>query len=33
VTPKCWPDFDAVTLVEALRDYAGRTRRFGGLKG
>ncbi len=33
VTPKCWPDFDAATLVEALRDYAGRTRRFGGLKG
>ena len=33
VTPKCWPDFDPATLVEALRDYAGRTRRFGGLKG
>jgi undecaprenyl diphosphate synthase len=33
VTPKCWPDFDTATLVEALRDFAGRTRRFGGLKG
>ena len=33
VTDKCWPDFDAATLHQALRDYAGRTRRFGGLKG
>jgi undecaprenyl diphosphate synthase len=33
VTEKCWPDFDTVTLHEALRDYAGRTRRFGGLIG
>jgi undecaprenyl diphosphate synthase len=33
VTQKCWPDFDAATLHEALHDYAGRTRRFGGLKG
>jgi undecaprenyl diphosphate synthase len=32
VTDKCWPDFDADTLREALRDYAGRERRFGGLK-
>jgi len=32
VTEKCWPDFDADTLREALRDYAGRERRFGGLK-
>jgi undecaprenyl diphosphate synthase len=31
VTPLCWPDFDETTLHEALRDYAGRTRRFGGL--
>jgi undecaprenyl diphosphate synthase len=31
VTPRCWPDFDTVTLHEALRDFAGRTRRFGGL--
>ncbi len=33
VTQKCWPDFDAATLHEALHDYAGRTRRFGGLNG
>ena len=32
VTDKCWPDFDADTLHEALHDYAGRERRFGGLK-
>ena len=31
VTDKCWPDFDAATLHQALRDYAGRERRFGGL--
>jgi undecaprenyl diphosphate synthase len=31
VTEKCWPDFDPATLHEALRDFAGRTRRFGGL--
>jgi undecaprenyl diphosphate synthase len=33
VTPLCWPDFSEATLHEALRDYAGRTRRFGGLAG
>ncbi len=32
VTERCWPDFDAATLQEALRDYAKRVRRFGGLK-
>jgi undecaprenyl diphosphate synthase len=31
VTPKCWPEFDAGTLHEALRDFAVRERRFGGL--
>jgi undecaprenyl diphosphate synthase len=31
VTPKCWPDFDRATFHEALRDFAGRQRRFGGL--
>jgi undecaprenyl diphosphate synthase len=31
VTDKCWPDFDPATLHEALRDFAGRERRFGGL--
>jgi undecaprenyl diphosphate synthase len=33
VTQTCWPDFDVPLLHEALRDYANRTRRFGGLKG
>ncbi len=32
VTPKCWPDFDAGTLQEALRAFGQRERRFGGLK-
>jgi undecaprenyl diphosphate synthase len=32
VTQKCWPDFDEATLREALRDFAQRERRFGGLK-
>ncbi|MBX9792555.1 MAG: isoprenyl transferase [Pirellulales bacterium] len=31
VTPKCWPDFDEATLHDAIRDFAGRDRRFGGL--
>lgn len=31
VTEKCWPDFDRATLHRALKDYAGRERRFGGL--
>jgi undecaprenyl diphosphate synthase len=31
VTEKCWPDFDRATLHRALRDYAKRERRFGGL--
>jgi len=33
VTDKCWPEFDRATLHKALRDFAGRERRFGGLKG
>src|SRR5262249_24819838 len=33
VTEKCWPDFDAELLRQALRDYGTRTRRFGGLEG
>jgi undecaprenyl diphosphate synthase len=33
VTQTCWPDFDIPLLHQALRDYASRTRRFGGLKG
>ncbi len=32
VTERCWPDFDAATLHEALRDFGRRERRFGGLK-
>jgi undecaprenyl diphosphate synthase len=32
VTEQCWPDFDIPLLHQALRDYAGRVRRFGGLK-
>jgi undecaprenyl diphosphate synthase len=31
VTEKCWPDFDREVLHKALRDYAARERRFGGL--
>jgi len=31
VTEHCWPDFDEDLLHEALRDYAARNRRFGGL--
>jgi undecaprenyl diphosphate synthase len=31
VTPKFWPEFGTALLHEALRDYARRERRFGGL--
>jgi undecaprenyl diphosphate synthase len=31
VTEKCWPEFDEATLHEAIRGYASRERRFGGL--
>mgnify|MGYP001159280560 CR=1 FL=1 len=31
VTGTLWPDFDAACLHSAIRDYAGRSRRFGGL--
>jgi undecaprenyl diphosphate synthase len=33
VTQALWPDFGAADLHAAIRDYAGRTRRFGGLPG
>jgi len=33
VTTKCWPEFRAPDLFAALRDYAARDRRFGGLNG
>jgi undecaprenyl diphosphate synthase len=32
VTDNCWPDFDRICLHTALRDFASRERRFGGLK-
>ncbi len=32
ITPTCWPDFDIALLHRAFREYAGRERRFGGLK-
>jgi undecaprenyl diphosphate synthase len=31
VTEVCWPDFDEAQLHAALRSYAARDRRFGGL--
>jgi undecaprenyl diphosphate synthase len=31
VTPTRWPDFTAADLHAAIRDYAGRERRYGGL--
>jgi undecaprenyl diphosphate synthase len=33
VTDTYWPDFDEACLHQALRDFASRERRFGGLKG
>ena len=32
VTDTLWPDFRRAHLLEALVDYQGRSRRFGGLK-
>lgn len=32
VTQKCWPDFREEDLHDALRDFASRDRRYGGLK-
>ncbi len=31
VTDRCWPEFDEALLRQAIRDYAARDRRFGGL--
>ena len=31
VSPHCWPEFDERELHEAIRSFAGRNRRFGGL--
>ncbi|TWU28525.1 isoprenyl transferase [Bythopirellula polymerisocia] len=33
VTEKCWPEFDELTLHEAIVDFAQRNRKFGGLNG
>lgn len=33
ITEKCWPEFRRPDLIAALRDFASRDRRFGGLKG
>ncbi len=32
VTDKCWPEFDEQTLHEAIRNFASRSRKFGGLE-
>ena len=31
VSDRCWPDFDEADLHQAIRDYASRDRRFGGI--
>jgi len=31
VAPVCWPDFRRPQLMEALREYAQRVRKYGGL--
>jgi undecaprenyl diphosphate synthase len=31
VTQKCWPEFEETDLHQAIRDFAARDRRFGGL--
>jgi undecaprenyl diphosphate synthase len=33
VTEACWPEFDEGHLYQAIRDFAARDRRFGGLNG
>jgi undecaprenyl diphosphate synthase len=32
VTDKCWPEFEVDDLHQAMRDFAHRDRRYGGLK-
>jgi undecaprenyl diphosphate synthase len=32
VTPVLWPDFGRAQLIEALRDYQSRERRFGDIR-
>jgi undecaprenyl diphosphate synthase len=33
VTDRCWPEFEIADLHQAIRDFAARDRRFGGIKG
>ena len=33
VTERCWPEFEIADLHQAIRDFAARDRRFGGIKG
>jgi undecaprenyl diphosphate synthase len=32
VTDRCWPEFEETDLHQAIRDFAARDRRFGGIK-
>ena len=32
VTERCWPEFEIADLHQAIRDFAARDRRFGGIK-
>ena len=32
ITERCWPEFDTTDLHQAIRDFAARDRRFGGLQ-
>jgi undecaprenyl diphosphate synthase len=32
VTDRCWPEFEEADLHQAIRDFAARDRRFGGIK-
>jgi len=33
VTEKCWPEFEIADFHQAIRDFAARDRRYGGIKG
>jgi undecaprenyl diphosphate synthase len=33
VTDRCWPEFEEATLHDAIRNFANRNRKFGGLSG
>jgi undecaprenyl diphosphate synthase len=33
VTDRCWPEFEITDFHQAIRDYAARDRRYGGIKG